>query len=236
MGTEKNISTTNAPSGGTELTNKKKHSWYAILIAVVFCIAAVILLCYSIFCFIFIRTEVVGVSMQPTYNINLTLGSNYKESPYKDIVYINRFNKGGREDIIVIKHTETQDIIKRIVAIEGDEIDIKKDTSDGMYYVYIKYAGQTEFVKQDEPYISSRLEMSLVHAEWQSYKLSNGISSSSALTIKKDYVFVLGDNRAHSEDSVNFGPVKKGNIKGTVSFSLRYNQSFSDYWWHRIFG
>ncbi|MDR0850842.1 MAG: signal peptidase I [Christensenellaceae bacterium] len=216
--------------------SKKKMPWYAVLLAVVFCIAAFILLCYSVFTFIFVRTEVVGVSMQPTYNINLTIGTDYENSPYKDIVYVNRFNKGGHEDIVVIKQTATRNIIKRIVAVEGDKIDILKDPSDNLYYVYIQYAGQGEFIKQDEPYINSRLEMQFVYTEWQSYKLNNGIPSSSPLTVPEGHVFVMGDNRAHSEDSINLGPIKRSDIEGTVSFSLRYNQSFLEYWWKRIFG
>lgn len=107
------------------------------------------------------------------------------------VAYINSSPK--RNDIIVFKipHEEIF-LIKRVVAVEGDTISIK----DNELYVN----GE----KVNEPYIKETM-------------ITPDIKE---MQLHKDEVFVLGDNRNNSNDSRNFGPIKKGMILGKlITFS-----------------
>ena len=72
----------------------------------------------------------------------------------------------------------TQFLIKRLIAVEGDAVYCE----DGE--VYIRYAGTTEFVPLDEPYIPD-----------------GEIYSFGPYEVGTDEIFFLGDNRLNSKDS-----------------------------------
>lgn len=84
-------------------------------------------------------------------------------------------------------------IVKRVVAIEGDTIEIK----DGKLYVNNE---------EDTSAFSDSVD----------YSVHNGLS----VTLDKDQYFVLGDNRPVSIDSRYFGPVDKRYFISKVIFSL----------------
>lgn len=72
----------------------------------------------------------------------------------------------------------TQFLIKRLIAVEGDTVYCE----DGE--VYIRYAGTEEFVPLDEPYIPD-----------------GEIYSFGPYEVGTDEIFFLGDNRLNSKDS-----------------------------------
>ena len=84
-------------------------------------------------------------------------------------------------------------IVKRVVAIEGDTIEIK----DGKLYVNNE---------EDTSAFSDSVD----------YSVHNGLR----YTLGKDQYFVLGDNRPVSIDSRYFGPVDKRYFISKVIFSL----------------
>ncbi len=84
-------------------------------------------------------------------------------------------------------------IVKRVVAIEGDTIEIK----DGKLYVNNE---------KDTSAFSDGVD----------YSVHNGLR----YTLDKDQYFVLGDNRPVSIDSRYFGPVDKRYFISKVIFSL----------------
>ena len=222
----------------TQKFNTKKRKWYDIVLSVIIGIVFAITLCFVVFSIIFVKVEVVGVSMQPTYNQQLPTGlsrEEYKKSEIKDKVYVNRFSNGKRGDIIVVKSTEngeTVNVIKRLVAVGGDSVDIKLDTTDNKYYLYVN--GE----KQQEDYIKTYQnedgtqynDMKTCYDNFVDYKQSVGIDSQDALVLQDDEIFILGDNRGkHSKDSSVYGPVKKSNIVGKVTCSVPYNSNFISY-------
>lgn len=87
------------------------------------------------------------------------------------------------------------DYIKRVIAVPGDEVDIR----DGFVYVN----GE----KIDEPYVkvSGATEERIV---------------SFPLTVQPEKVLVMGDNREYSQDSRNIGMIDYERIKGKAVFRM----------------
>lgn len=82
--------------------------------------------------------------------------------------------------------TSEQDFIKRVIATEGQTLQIK----DGSVYV--------DDERREEPYV----------------KGGGGVRDYGPETVPEDHVFVMGDNRSNSEDSREFGPIAESTILG----------------------
>lgn len=132
-------------------------------------------------------TIVDGISMEPTLKTN-------------DFILVNRIGfllddlKYG--DIIQFHspYKEKKDFIKRVIAVEGDTVEIKNNRV---------YVNEKELV--------------------ENYTMTKGITgfiTEKYWEIGKDEVFVLGDNREHSNDSRAFGPIKKDSIVGIAFLRL----------------
>lgn len=146
----------------------------------------VVALVLAVVLYLFIMTphEVVGNSMHPTYKNGEYLMAN-------KITY--RFADPQRGDVVIFKYSDTQDFIKRVIGIPGDEVMIK----DGSIYINDK--------KLDE---SNYLAASVI---------TNGgsyIHEGQSIAVPQDQYFVCGDNRPNSSDSREFGPISKERIKG----------------------
>ena len=175
----------NVPSEQQEKTEKKKSSLreaveYAESLAVVFVVMLLI------FTFIARPATVDGESMMPTLQNG------------ERLVISNLFYEPTAGDIVVLcgeaDREEGKNLIKRIIATEGQTIDI--DFEAGEVYV----DGQ----KLDEPYI---LEPTY---------LDEGTEF--PLTVPEGEIFVMGDNRNGSRDSrsLTVGTVKAEYIAGRV--------------------
>ncbi len=110
----------------------------------------------------------------------------------KDVLFLNKINKNYKQnDIVVVKlkNYET-DIIKRIIALPGQSVEIE----NGQIYIdTIKYT--------EKNMLGTLKDMDM-------------------LLLGKDEYFILGDNRNDSLDSRIFGAVTKKEIKGKVNFRI----------------
>ena len=99
-----------------------------------------------------------------------------------------RFHSPERFDVVVLKLTSRGDelLIKRVVGLPGETVEIR----DGRVYI----DGQV-------------LEESFLRAETRPGRHGQ-------VTVPPLHVYVLGDNRNHSNDSRSFGPVPLENIVG----------------------
>jgi len=109
-----------------------------------------------------------------------------------------RIRPPQRGEIVILHPPENPNInyIKRIVGLPGDIIQIR----DGSVYVNNK--------KINEPYLTSD-EQTLASKK-------DGYT----VTLKESEYFVMGDNRNHSRDSREIGPVPKENIVSRIWFRL----------------
>lgn len=158
-----------------ENLKKEVQEWVrSILLAVV--LAIIIRL------FFFQVTVVEGSSMYPTLENHERLIVN------KAVFYFRPPQKG---DIIVFNYSAHRDFIKRVVALEGDVVEIK----NGRLYV------NNELM--EEPYIKNQTMMDF-----------------GPVVIPPGHAFVLGDNRNNSMDSRDpaVGFISLERIKGKALF------------------
>lgn len=133
--------------------------------------------------------KVSGNSMVPTYHNGDFLIT-------EKISY--RFGEPKRGSVIVLKNPkdESQDFIKRVIAIPGDTIKIENN------FIYLN----GELLK--ETYLPANTTTNA------GAYLSEGIS----VTAGANQYFVIGDNRNHSSDSREWGPITKKEIIGRAFF------------------
>lgn len=102
------------------------------------------------------------------------------------------FHAPERGDVIVFLWPvdPEQNFVKRVIGLPGDHIKIDRGT--------VRVNGEP----LDEPYVEHRTRQSLA-----------------ARTVDPDSYFVLGDNRAQSDDSRHWGDVPRKNVIGEVSLA-----------------
>jgi signal peptidase I len=108
--------------------------------------------------------------------------------------FIYRFSEPERGQIVVFRSVEDEDtlLIKRVVGIAGDKIQLRSGT------LYVN--GEP----QDEPY---------VHAH-PCHRHMPRTCAFGPVTVPQGHIFVMGDNRAVSHDSRFFGAVPADNVEG----------------------
>jgi signal peptidase I len=138
--------------------------------------------------FVFEAFSIPSESMVPTLEVGDRVIANK---------FVYRFAEPERGDIIVFErvdsaqHRENDTLIKRVVGVEGDDIQVQ----NGRLLVN----GEP----QDETYLNEKLPDK---------------SSYGPTTVPEGKVFMMGDNRANSGDSRIFGPVPLESLKGEAFF------------------
>ena len=162
---------------GEEKSTTKKHQEIFDWIETVIIALVSVVIVFSLF---FRLATIVGPSMQNTlYSGEKVIISNFLYTPKcGDIVVISR-NTNNSVDTV---ETSREPIIKRIIATEGQYVDI--DFDKGIVYVGDDLSNMKELV---EPYVCE--------PTYRSYDIEFPVY------VKKGHIFVLGDNRNNSSDS-----------------------------------
>ncbi len=167
------------------MLNQKKESKIRVWIFAIFCVFAILLLCFDLWLaqnFIVVKVE--GRSMENT----LFSG---------DYLYADKKVSAEHGDIIIINMEDRPDIdsdciIKRLIATEGDTVRCEGGV------VSVKYAGETEFTRLNEPY-------------------AKGLTTDfTEVSVGEGEIFFLGDHRSISLDSRKLGCSPKTDIIGVV--------------------
>ncbi len=132
--------------------------------------------------------QVSGRSMYPTL-----------QNHQKGIVNVLNANINGiqRYDIVVAKVTEdneTSEVIKRVIGMPNDTISCK----DEVIYINNK--------PLDEPYLNTSYKQDWIS---KNYYFTKNFSE---VRLGENEYFLMGDNRPLSQDSRDFGPVKREQI------------------------
>ncbi len=164
----------------------KKNNWFKELYEWAQAIAVAMVLALLINQFLFALVQVEGSSMLPTLQSK------------ERLVVTKLFYKPKEKDIVVVKSRELgKFIIKRVIAVPGDVLDIRPETGN------VIVNGEV----LDEPYILEKLR-------------SGGSANAYPLTVPEGYVFVMGDNRNNSQDSRNLGLVAYEDVVGRASLRI----------------
>jgi signal peptidase I len=146
-------------------------------------------LAFFVFLFLFIYYFVMNVSVVRGKSMEPNFHDGDRLIVDKLTYKLTDITEEDRFDVVVLKNPldPSEDYIKRLVALPGEWVEIK----DGILYI--------DGTKYEESgiYLDSTREYGPVR-------------------VREGHYFVLGDNRAHSNDSLNFGGVPKDYIKGKI--------------------
>lgn len=180
----------------------------------------IFILLMTTFNIIYIRTPVVGFSMQPT--LNATVDDPNEKGDY---VYINRFFLGQKNDIVVADVSwNSQYIIKRVVATAGDKLKIYRE-EDTLYLLVnsdIFYTRSISDTVGDENYGNRN-----TYENFLDYKDNNSerFDENGFLVLTENELYILGDNWAESYDCSSEGPIQRDNLIGRVDIVIKREDS-----------
>ena len=157
--------------------NKNAREWIIVIIIV----AAVFFVLRG---GVFRSIEVKGVSMEDTLE-------------HGDIVFINRWLKPDRGDIVVYSNTKGEHIIKRVIGVPGDVVDIRFNGAYDDVYLNGEMLDEDDFIKE---------------TMYQKGDMDYPV------TVPEGEYFLMGDNRNVSNDSrqKENGTISKDKILGQV--------------------
>jgi len=174
--------TTEAPPDPEPAPAKAKPSSSRNLIEWVVILGGALLVAFVVKTFLFQAFFIPSPSMVPTLEVH-------------DRVLVNKLSYKlhgiNRGDVVVFERPPNdagtiRDLIKRVVAVEGDTVETRGDT------LYVN----------DQPVREPYLKTSSIG------------SAVSRRTIPANQVFVMGDNRTNSSDSRVFGPIEEDAVIG----------------------
>lgn len=148
------------------------------------------------FGFTYIKVYVVGSSMEGTL-----AGADGKDRAGGDYVYIFRTSSPSRGDIVVID-TDGEPIIKRVIALGGDTVELK----EGVLYL--------NGVETAEPYLKE-----------EHNSPTNPKNTFSKITVPEGEMFFMGDNRNISVDSRS-DKYRTLPVKNTMGVVADWSMSF----------
>jgi signal peptidase I len=150
-------------------------------------IVVIMAILVMVYLFIMSPQEVNGESMEPNFHNGEYILTN-------KVTY--KFRVPARGDVVIFKSWKDKDVdyIKRVIALPGEIVSLRNNS------IYVNDE------KLDEQYLSPNI------AIFGGSSLQEGQS----VTVPENMLFVLGDNRPHSSDSREFGPVAEEDIIGVV--------------------
>ncbi|OGO89692.1 MAG: signal peptidase I [Clostridiales bacterium GWF2_38_85] len=147
-------------------------------------ICSAIFLMLILFIFVFKYVTVIGDSMNPTLHEN------------DKLIISGMFYTPQQGDIIVIdEETESEPLIKRVIATEGQVVDIDPES----------WTITVDGVKLDEDYTINKVAGLMAVGSVQF-----------PYTVEEGKIFVMGDNRNNSKDSRMLGALDVSQILGRV--------------------
>ena len=181
-----------------------------------------------VFSSVTIECVVIGSSMQPTFNANIREGN--------DVVYVNTYRKDYQYgDIVVIEIGEEDPIIKRVIGVAGDVIDIVFDENNGYKLEINGKLIEENYLKidydQPDPLMQDGVASTYLKFHTELKEEFPELFVNGKLVVPEGEIFALGDNRHDSKDSTYYGTFKESNVIGEVEIVRYHDESkFLFYW------
>ena len=184
----------------------RKHKSLAVQMGnLMFVFFIVVFLIFMLFSTVYTGISIKGPSMMPLLN------EEYKDYPDKeDVGYYREVKRYNYGDIVIASSGDGKQIIKRVIGLPGDYIEIKK-YNDGFYYVY------RNGFRVEEDYILSRYGMTLSNELFDEY-------CGGHITVGANQLFIMGDNRGDSKDSTYYGCFNYDEIDGRVDYIVEADE------------
>ena len=206
--------------------------FYTLL--VVFVIAVIAIL-FAFGC-VYTGARVEGASMMPTFN------KEHNTHPEKeDVVYYRATDSYDYGDIVVARVQEngvTKDIIKRVVGVGGDIIDIINTRENGY-----KLEINGKLIEESYLLIDYSLDKNLQNGMETTYvkfhidlknNFPDNFNSGGKFVVPEGCIFALGDNRHESQDSTHYGAFELDSVIGKVERVRNSSQSKFGFYYEYI--
>ena len=155
--------------------------------------------------------QVLVFSVHKIWIFPYTISNDFMEPNVKkgNSIYINRLANPAdlkRGDLVLAKHPENSDLfmIRRVIAVEGETVEIRNRI---IFINGTAYSDKTEKSIQNYWNVKSPVN----------YTEFSDNDSMKPLTVKKDELFILGDNRRIALDSRHFGPLSFEFFAGKIT-------------------
>ena len=125
-----------------------------------------------------------------------------------DRILVNKLSSNPSRGDLVVFGRPDGDLVKRVVALEGETVYIFDDGVVGIDDSYL-----------EEPYLSAGTG-TFVRAAIPNCDPAEPLERAAACAVPEGHVFVLGDNRSVSFDSRSFGPVPRDDLIGIATFQF----------------
>ena len=188
-----------------------------------------------VFSSVTVECEVVGSSMVPTLNDYSAIEKK------KDTVFINTKDRDFCYGDIVVCETDSDPIIKRIIGLPEDVIDIV--LVDNEYKVQRNgKILEEDYINIDKTLMDDDINKNGNYSTYQKFQMLKKIkpylfNNDEKLVVPSDSIFVLGDNRHVSVDSATIGTFSFDKINGKVELIKYADESeFSFYWSYIVDG
>ena len=183
-----------------QIFGEKRKSLASQMGNLFFAFFVAVFIIFMLFSLVYTGISITGPSMMPLIN------TDYRKYPSKeDIAYYREVDSYNYGDLVIASVVDDdKEIIKRVIGLPGDYIEIKK-SYDGCYYVY------RNGYRIDEDYI---LDIRGMQASNDMFDRFCG----GHITVGAGQLFIMGDNRGDSKDSTYYGCFDYEDIFGRVDY------------------
>ncbi|MEG1706989.1 MAG: signal peptidase I [Clostridia bacterium] len=181
---------------------KKKDKILTILLAIAILVLVLVIVVKM---FVLTNMTVMQSSMEPTFH-------------EKDIIWVYKMGKPERGEVVVFDLKEnaiTKQLIKRVVATEGDKLWWEESSEEGRYELHIFTADTNKEITENY-YKKGKSPVNIPNTTNRGIILARSNSLETAYTVPKDCFFAMGDNREVSNDCRAFGEINITDLVGTV--------------------
>lgn len=184
---------------------------------------------------VYSETYVKGYSMLPTLNEKVydIFGAKGIEKQ-GDYIFVNNYAEARRNDIVVAKVDWHSDlIIKRVVGVPGDIIQIKDNNEQNQYEVYVNdklfYSRKKSNLSFDNnPYLGGTNGYYQEYLKFFNRFPNNTIEKedgTQAIKVNSNEWFLMGDNWGGTTDSIEKGVVHTKDIIGRVDLFVSLGEN-----------